>query len=121
MSFLPDLHALEVAAARIDLHATELRSRASLLGAAAATVGWHSSAANTFHLRCDELCRRLRRCADGLEHAAFVLRQHAAAARAHLSVAVDFVESRAELGAELVATGAGVVAHGAESIFEAVF
>jgi hypothetical protein len=81
MSVIPDLHSLDTTAARLDQRASELRTRALRLQVACETVDWQSVAASRFRRRGDTACTSLRQCAERLEHAAFVLRHHAATAR----------------------------------------
>lgn len=81
MTVLPDAAALEAVARHINGHADDLRSRASRLVAAAASVRWHSTAAAAFRDDAQNLAYRFRRAAGEVDDAAHALRQHAAAVR----------------------------------------
>jgi hypothetical protein len=87
MSVGPDLHSLDTAAARLEQHAAELRSRANRLQAASESLVWRSSAASAFRQHNETICAQLRRGAERLEHAATVLHRHASTARSRMDVA----------------------------------
>jgi len=95
---MPDFSSLDIAAARLEQHADELRVRTTRLQAAASSVDWQSPAAAAFRHRSDAAWARLLQCAERIEHAASVLRRHAATAR-----------SRADLGEHLLADAAHLV------------
>lgn len=98
MAVIPDLRSLDTTACRLDQQASELRSRADRLRASCASVQWQSTAANLFRGKCEVTCAQLRRASEQLDHAAAVLRGHAATARERLSV-----------GHALVSVGASIV------------
>jgi hypothetical protein len=108
MPFGPDLHSLDSAAARLDQHATELRSRAARLHAATDSIDWRSAAASAFRQHNATVCGQLQRCADRLEHAATVLRRHADCARSRLEAAGAVVGAAEAVvgGAEHLVSGA---------------
>jgi uncharacterized protein YukE len=120
MPVIPDFGSLDSAAAKLRQHADDLRQRAVLLGGVVASARWAATAADAFRHRSDILCRQLRQCADGLDHAAQVLEQHAATARHHLTATVAVLE--ATVGTVVDATHAvgSTLSSGERSIASAI-
>jgi hypothetical protein len=93
MSVGPDLRSLDTAAARLEQHATELRSRATRLQLASESLVWCSAAASAFRQHNETICAQLQRSAEQLEHAATVLRRHAGTARNRMEAAEGAVNA----------------------------
>ncbi len=96
MSVIADLRSLDTAAATLEAHASDLRTRVGQLGAGVAATSWASPSARSFRQRADELRVELQQCAGQLDHAASELRRHAATARSRMAALADVADYAAD-------------------------